>query len=348
MTENRRKKSERLLGILDKYAEVVVIMHNNPDPDAMAAGWALTLMIHRKLHKPVRLIARGPVLRAENLQFLKLLEPPVQLIDEYEKSVGHAPILIDCSPGAQNHLLGGRQAPVAVVDHHESRGDGFRIRFRDARPHVTASASIVTRYLREQRIEPTSKLATALVYAIRTEMIGSHKPLARIDHSALRWLSGYADYDVLAAIENPPLPQSYYEEMLLGLDRVLSYSDCALCFLPRLRTPETVAEFADLLIRCEGLTCVLCAGRIGDDLMLSARSQDEDRAALSLLGQVLEGIGHFGGHRHRAAGSVSMVKTGREPSDLEQCVRHRWLEACGCGGRRGRRLVRRRELDRRQ
>ena len=108
--------------------------------------------------------------------------------------------------------------------------DGFRIPFRDVRPKATASASISTEYLREQYMEPSPEMATALVYAIRTEMIGARKALSRLDHSALRWLSGSADYDLLSEIENPPLPQHYYEELLWGLESVLVYSDSALCF----------------------------------------------------------------------------------------------------------------------
>jgi len=339
MASKRQKRSDRLLQVLDEYRETVVIMHNNPDPDAMAAGWALCMLVTRRLQKPVRLVGRGPILRAENLEFVKLLRPPVELVDELVPDEQIATVLVDCAPASLNHLLGGDQAPTAVIDHHESKRDGFRIPFRDLRPKVTASASISAEYMREQQIEPSAEMATAHVYAIRTEMIGARKALSRLDHFALRWLSGFANYDVLSSIENPPLPRHYYEELHSGLDNVLVYADSAICFIPQITAPEIVGEFADLFIRCEGLQCVLCGGRLGDDFLFSARSKGRERTALTLLDHVLRGLGHSGGHLHRAGGKICMPACGKTLDELEQDLRVRWLDACGIEIRRGQRLV---------
>jgi len=347
MASQKRRRSDRLLSVLDEYDETMVIMHDIPDPDAIATGWALLLLVGARLHKPVCLLGRGPVLRAENVQLLKSLEPPIQLVDEIAPDARTATVLVDCSPASANHLLGGDRAPTAVIDHHESKGDGFRIPFRDLRPKVTASASIATGYMREQRLEPSPAVATALLYAIRTEMIGARKALSRVDHSALRWLSGFAGYDVLFEIENPPLPRYYYEELLLGLDSVLVYGDSAVCFLPRITAPEIVGEMADLLIRCDGLKYVLCGARVGGDFLLSARSKGDEPTALTLLSPVLQGLGHFGGHLHRAGGKISVPMSGMESEELEQTVRTRWLDACGSTVGRGQRLVGRKEILRR-
>jgi hypothetical protein len=344
MASQKRKRSDRLLSVLDEYDETTVIMHNNPDPDAIATGWAVLLLVDHRLHKPVHLLGRGPVLRAENVQLLKLLQPPIELVEKISPDARTATVLVDCSPASVNHLLGGDKAPVAVIDHHESESDGFRIPFRDLRPKVTASASIATEYMREQRFEPPPAVATALLYAIRTEMIGARKALSRVDHSALRWLSGFAAYDHLFEIENPPLPRYYYEELLLGLDSVLVYAESAVCFLPRITAPEIVGEVADLLIRCDHFKYVLCGGRIGDDFLFSARSKGDKHSALTLMKPVLCGLGNFGGHLHRAGGKISVPMSGMDSDQLEQAVRTRWLEACGSTVRRGERLVGRKEI----
>lgn len=344
MPRQKLRRSDRLLKILDAYGETIVIMHNNPDPDAIATGWALLRLVDRKLHKPARLLGRGPVLRAENVQLLRLLQPPIELVEEISPDSRSATVLVDCAPGSANHLLGGQKAPVAVIDHHESKSDGFRIPFRDMRSTVTASASIATQYLREQRLTPPTPVAIALLYAIRTEMIGSSKALSRVDHAALQWLSEYAEYDVLSKIENPPLPRYYYEELLLGLDSVRVYADSAVCFLPRITAPETVGEVADLLIRCVHLKYVLCGGRVGDDFLFSVRSKGDKHTALTLLDPVLRGLGNFGGHLHRAGGRISVPMSGMDSDRLEQEVRRRWLDACGSKVRRGQRLVARKEI----
>ncbi len=59
-------KSAQLLEVLDNYEQVLVVMHDNPDPDAIAAAWGLEVLIHEKLKKPVRLVGGGAIVRAEN------------------------------------------------------------------------------------------------------------------------------------------------------------------------------------------------------------------------------------------------------------------------------------------
>ena len=347
MTATRQKRSDRLLSVLDEYRETLVIMHNNPDPDAMATGWAVVILAKRRLRKPARLVGRGPILRAENLEFVRLLQPPIELVDEVDVDEGAATVLVDCSPGSMNHLLEGERTPTAVIDHHESRRDGFRIPFRDMRSKVTASASIAADYLREQGLTPAPEIATGLLYAIRTEMIGARKALSRLDHSVLRWLSAFAQHDILSEIENPPLPRHYFEELLLGLDSVLVYADAAICFLPRITTQEIIGESADLLIRCDGLKWVLCGGRVGDEFYLSARSKCDERTAMDLLQHCLKGLGHFGGHLYRAGGKIAIRKSGMDADELERELHARWLDACESTIRRGTRLVGRKEIARR-
>ena len=69
--------------------------------------------------------------------------------------------------------------------------------FRDVRPEMAASASIAANYLREQGIEPGEKLATAMVYAIRTETRGSETHYSRLDRLIVLWLTERADPSLL-------------------------------------------------------------------------------------------------------------------------------------------------------
>ena len=59
MITTRTRRSDALLDALSEYAEVTVVTHDNPDPDAIASGWGVCLLVQEKLHKPVRLIGGG-------------------------------------------------------------------------------------------------------------------------------------------------------------------------------------------------------------------------------------------------------------------------------------------------
>ncbi len=301
-----RKPSGRLLLALADYERFLVVMHDNPDPDVIAAGWALLCLLEEKLNKPVRLVGGGAIVRAENRHMVELLNPPIELVTDIsadrDATDGRtAVILVDCGVGKTNHLLTRASIePVAVIDHHQTINDHRPLLFKDIRTNAAASASITASYLREQRVDPGMKLATAIIYAIRTETCGSETAHSFLDRSIVKWMTRIADPTVLAEIENAPLEPEYFGDLALAMQSTFIYGDTALCFLPRALGAEIVGEVADLLVRCRGIQRVLCAAAIGGDLLLSSRTSREGGDASKLLQATINGLGGCGGHTHRA------------------------------------------------
>ncbi|MHB8969524.1 MAG: DHH family phosphoesterase [Pirellulaceae bacterium] len=338
-------RSTRLLNALAGYEQVLVVTHDNPDPDAIASGWALRWLIHERLAKTARLIGGGAIIRAENRHMVKLLSPPIELVEEIAVDERTATILVDCSSSMSNHLLCscGLQ-PIAVIDHHQIHGPRQRLVFRDIRPHVAASATIVASYLKDEHLEPSHDLATALLYGIQTETQGSETHYSPLDRRMVTWLVKYADPGKLAEIGNAPLPPEYFSDLVLALQSTFAYDEAAICFLPRAEGPETVGEVADLLVRCEGIQKVLCGGEVGEDLFISVRTDREAGNATELVQQVLAGLGLGGGHEHRAGGRIRLGQCPLNGEQLTDELRNRWLAACGSDRQRGTRLVARREI----
>lgn len=343
----RKSRSGRLLDVIAPYDQVIVVTHDNPDPDAIAAGWAVLYLVERKLGKAGRLVGGGAIVRAENRHMVKLLRPPVELVRQVVCPENTAVILVDCAWGSENHLFTDHQIqPVAVLDHHRPLPHHRRrLPFQDVRHQVAASATIAACYLREQEVLPTSDLATALLYAVRTETRGSETYHSRLDRSIVLWLSERADFTRLAEIENAPLTQEYFSDLVLALQSTLVYRDTALCLLPRASGPEIVGEVADLLIRCEAIKRVLCGAVVQEDLVLSVRTAQDGEDATKLLHRTLEGIGKGGGHLHRAGGKIPGRGLGRDLSEvLRTELPERWLAASGATGTQGAYLIARREI----
>jgi nanoRNase/pAp phosphatase (c-di-AMP/oligoRNAs hydrolase) len=346
MPRLRVRRSDRLLQAVSGAGRVVITTHDNPDPDAIASGWALYTLIRERLDRTVRLIGGGEIVRAENRRLIESLKPPLELVHHADLAGDVAVILVDCGYGAENHLLAETDiVPAAVIDHHPLRGPTCRVRFRDVRPRVAACASITASYLREQQMEASPRLATALVYAVRTETRGAQTRHSGLDRSVLRWLYESANPTWLAQIETAPLTRAYFGDLVLALQSAVHYGDAVFCLLPRARGPEIVGEVADLLIRCEGIRRVFCGALVAGDLVVSVRTETGGRNAARLLRKTLEGIGWGGGHRHRAGGKVPDAGRARriKPA-LGDDLRRRWLDACGIKGHRGARLVSKREL----
>jgi nanoRNase/pAp phosphatase (c-di-AMP/oligoRNAs hydrolase) len=340
-----QSKSDELLQVLRGYDRIFVVMHDNPDPDAIAAGWGVQVLIEEKLSAAVRLVGGGAIVRAENRHMVDLLAPPIELVDHVDFDAGSAAVLVDCGAEATNHVVTRQQIkPVAIIDHH-SNGQLPQASYLDIRPDAAASATIVASYLREQQIELGPKLATAMLYAVRTETCGHETHFSQLDRSILPWLTEHGDPALLAEIENAPLTRDYFADLLLALQSTFLYDDAAICFLPRASGAEIVGEVADMLIRCDGIRRVLCATIVAEDLLISARTQPGHGSATELLQTTLEGIGGAGGHSHRAGGKIYDVGHSTKFIEaLHDDLRSRWLTACGVQRKRGTRLIPKRKI----
>jgi nanoRNase/pAp phosphatase (c-di-AMP/oligoRNAs hydrolase) len=342
---SKRQRSARLLSVVRPFARTVVIMHDNPDPDAIATGWAIKLLLEKRASMSVRLLGGGDIVRAENRHMVRLLEPPLELVDQFEVPDGTAVVLVDCGPEATNHLVSCEGVrPTAVIDHHVPELL-MELPYSDIRPGVAASATIAALYLREQELEPGAALATALVYAIHSETRGSAAPYTHMDRAVLSWLSRRADPGLLAEIENAPLTRAYFGDMVLALQSTFIYDDAAICLLPRAEGAEIIGEVADLLVRCEGIHRVLCCAVCDHVLLLSARTTKQGGNATQLLRETLRDIGRGGGHAHRAGGKLMANISGKKvPEELQDELRSRWLTVCGIPKQRGTRLVSKRDI----
>lgn len=336
------KRSDHFLAALADYERIVILSHDNPDPDAIASGWALYDLIERKLKRRPRLVAGGALVRAENIRLVELLAPPLELVDHLEVEAGSGGVYVDCHPESVSHLLeADGLEPVAVLDHHVYAGRRRpKVPFKDLRPKVAAAATIATFYLKEQKLEPSADLATALIYAMRSDTRSAQAQLSRADKRAFSWLTPLCDLQKLTDIENAPLPKSYFEDLLLALENTFQYGDTALCFMPKVHHAGIVGEVADMLIRCDEIRRVFCGAQQGQDILISVRTTSDGGDASLLTRKTLAGIGYGGGHEHRAGGKIcGRSDNGQIPADLQTELRGRWLEACKVEQGRGTRLV---------
>jgi hypothetical protein len=154
---------------------------------------------------------------------------------------------------------------------------------------------------------------------------------SEVDHRAVTWLTSLANLNDLVSIRHAPLPRSYFTDMVLALEATATHGDSAFCLLPRARGPEVVSEVADLIIRIEDVDRAACAAQIDGAVYVSVRAAD-DHNAVALARRMLLGLGHAGGHRHRAGGKIEKSRqTALEREFLAGELQSRWLEACRTG-----------------
>src|SRR5262249_13203504 len=205
--------------------------------------------------------------------------------------------------------------------------------------------SLVTTYLKEQKVEVPPALATGLLYGIETELCGYPREASQIDDDALEFLYPLADKDLLARIRNARLPQSYFECILQALQSSFIYDRLIISWVNELPQPELAAEVVDFLIRFEEVDWAVCAGVYEDKLVLSVRAAVPDAQAGDMLRQVVGKLGRAGGHDRRAGGTISLASPSAAAVEaMKSELRTRLLKALHIDERRGQRLVARREI----
>ncbi|CAN5910942.1 DHHA1 domain-containing protein [soil metagenome] len=337
---DRQRRSDRFLETLDPYRGVVLASHVNPDPDSLASMLGLKALIeHRQPGKAVTMTLDGILARAENQAMVNLLEIPLRPVEATSVSSEDALVMVDSQPHT------GRRAseavtPVAVLDHHETGGRLDGVAYRDIRPRVGATATMVTGYLLEQDVPITERVATALLYGIESETNGYPRDAGSSDDGALVWLYPRADKELLARIRHPRLPLSYFATFHHALTNAFLYGDVVISYCGTVPQPDLIAEIADFLIRFEEVHWAIGIGVYEGNVRLSARSKLPNGHSGEVLRAVVDGIGNAGGHDKRAGGAIAITEDNPEAiNTLLTLIRQRLLDRLGMDEQQGRRLL---------
>ncbi len=336
----RRHRSDRLIEALAPFSSVVLVSHVNPDPDALASMLGLEAIFrHRDPARPVTLTVDGIVARAENQVMVDVLQIPLVPIDLAPIHPGAAVVMVDSQPRTGRHSPR-VSSPQAVLDHHETGGTLDGVLFRDIRPNLGATSTMVSGYLLEQELAISPRLATALLYGIETEIAGFPREATPADDGALAWLFPRADKDLLAHIRNPKLPQSYFATYQHALSNAFLYQNLAIAWCGEVAQPDLVSEIADFFVRSDLVTWAFSAGRFEDMLRLSLRGSRLDDHCGEVLREVVHGLGSAGGHDKRAGGAIPLPSGGtRAVDEILRTLRGRLLERLGLPESQGRRLL---------
>ena len=292
------------LGELQGRSNLLIYMHDNPDPDAMAAAMGLKHLVECTTDLAATLALGGIVGRAENRAMVEKLRVPLIPAEVLNTDHFDAIAIVDSQPGTGNNSLpAGRKVDI-VVDHHPAREESAQARWCDIRPQLGATSTIVLQYLRELKIPLHTSLATALFYAIRSETRDLGREATAAERDAYLFLIPMVDHHLMFRIQQPKLPRQYYEALDRALRMAQVWGDIITVNLGAIAYPDLVAEVADLLLDYEGAQFVLCCGRFGKQIFVSMRTEPSQRRAGVLMRQLVGGDGTSGGHGTTAGGRL--------------------------------------------
>lgn len=293
----------------------------NADPDALASAMALKRLLLPKVHNAD--IARvNEVTRPDNLAMIRYLRIPVRAwqpekADQYTRFA-----IVDSQP---HHHKAFQGIPFdCIIDHHPlptANGGAaapLHPSFCDIRPGLGATSTIMTRYFQALRLRPSPRLATALLYGIRTDTAAFERSGDEDDFRAYQWLSRHADNNLLRRI----IRSEYLREWLPLFSRAFrSLTDCrgngAFAWLNEVNSADLLVAVADFFTRVHGLKWIAVSGIVDKTVIVIFRG-DGARDIGRLADACFYDVGQAGGHRTlgRAEFSLDAVPEDMKPTDF--------------------------------
>ena len=298
------KKVERIRSLFSEGQKIHILLQHDPDPDAIGSALALRELLGRN-RATTPIVTFGSITRPENVAMIRLLDIQVDQIahDELHRD-GARLALVDVQPPYFEQPLG---RVDLVVDHHPKR-ISFKARFADLRSGYGATSTIFTEYLRAAGMVPSQRLATALVYGIKTDTLFLERGSNLADLSAFNFLYPIANKAMITRIERPALPREDVEAMGRALSRLQIDNGVAVIHLGEVNREDVIPQMAEFCLQIEGVDWSVVSGLVKDRVVICVRNVGYVKSAGDIMKRLYDDIGSAGGHRAMAKAVVPLER----------------------------------------
>ena len=296
-----RLKVQQYQRFLTDADRILILLHNEPDPDALASGLALRNVLRRTRQTAIIGALQG-VSRPENVRMVNLLDIHVEPVTAEQVANFDRVAMVDVQP----HYFGGVIDKVdLVIDHHPEQS-GYSAVFKDIRPDYGSTSTILTEHLRAVDANISERTATALLYAIKSDTLFFNRQANRVDIDAFSYLYPLADSALIRKMEGAEITMERLEYVLKAQQhgRMVEQVFCA--FLGTTPREDFIPYVADFYLQLEDVKWTIVSGIVDDSLIVSVRNLGYSRNAGEFVRKYFADIGSAGGHRAMAKAVVPL------------------------------------------
>jgi len=323
-----RARLERIQEIVRGKRKVLIVTHNNPDPDALASALALRYLLHEKWGVGSVMAYGGIIGRAENRAMIRQLRIDIRPLQDVNIKNFSVVALVDSQPGAGNNALPRYLIPDIVIDHHSPiRAKSMRAKYYDIRTDYGSTSTILAEYLMAADLPDIDrKVATALMYGIKSDTRDLGRAVSPKDVATFLFLYPKIVFKVLAKIEHPDLSRAYFQRLGKALSNAQIDKDVIILDLDHTDDVDMIAAMADLLLLVEGVKWSLCLGENQGNVFFSVRTKRRRGSADRVAQKMVAGIGMGGGHSMVAGGKAGAVSNlNKTPEEIRNILISRFL-----------------------
>ena len=300
LTRARVQQYQRYFADADR---VLIMLHNEPDPDALAAGLALRNLLRRTRTTAIIAALHG-VTRPENVRMADLLDIQEEAITPAEFS-GFDPI---ATMDVQQHYFAGQLPRFdLVIDRHPEQ-PGYTTVFKDIRAEYGSTCTILTEHLRAVDVNISERTATAMLYAITSDTLFFARQTNRVDLDAFTFLYPLSDPALIRKMEGAEITVERLEHVTRAMATSRLRHQVLSAFLGETTREDFIPYTADFLLQIEDVKWTIVAGIVAGQLIVSVRNLGYSRNAGEFVKSAFGDIGSAGGHRAMAKAVVPIQR----------------------------------------
>ena len=309
MTRARVQQYQRYFADADR---VLILLHNDPDPDALASGLALRNLLRRTKTTAIIGAVQG-VTRPENLRMANMLDIHVERVTPASFQEFDRIATVDVQP----HYFGGMLDRVdLVVDHHPEQ-TGYSAVFKDIRADYGSTSTILTEHLRAVDVNISERTATAMLYAIKSDTLFFARHTNRVDLEAFTFLYPLADAALIRKMEGAEITLERLDYVTRASQGGIMRDQVFCAFIGEAPREDFIPYTADFFLQLEDVKWTIVAGIVNGCFIVSVRNLGYSRNAGEFVKRWFADIGSAGGHRAMAKAVVRVEKFRQKVGDLQ-------------------------------
>ncbi|MBN1550917.1 DHH family phosphoesterase [bacterium] len=318
--EQTRVNLKALLSEIKRSNKLLILTHDNPDPDSIASAVTLKYIARHLCGNPAQIAFGGLVGRAENREMIRLLHLRLRHMNSINWTDYDSLALVDHQPRRGWIRWPKTIQPNIIIDHHPRRRLSNKVAFTDVRKRFGSSSTVLYQYLKAAQIPIPKFVATALAYGIRSDTLEFSRGTYSDDLIAYHELFPRCDHKKIGQILYPVRTIDYVQEFWLSMHNVVRCADVVGVYAGKVSVPDITAEIADWMVHIQGVKWSIATAYTDEILFISVRSRSERKDAGRIIRKVVGRSGSAGGHGFMAGGQIRFDGNPEKAVNLSQDI----------------------------
>lgn len=326
-TRDTETKADELVSCLEDTDSLTVLMHPDPDPDAMACALGLKELAE-SVETAVKIKYPGGIRHQENRAFETVLDVQFEQFNSADELTNSTIALVDHYE-PRGFTNSDDIQPEIVIDHHPQQTVEIDdVSFLHTDIDAGSCSTLVAEYFSSLGWTPynssttesvpegqllSKTTSTGLLYGILTDTTNLTENCGRREFEMATYLQQGASESWLQQISTPDVDEEILETRATAINKRDVRNSFAISFVGNISNRDAIPQAADELLQLEGVKSVIILATCDGLLHFSGRSNDARVHMGNTLRKTVSDIPNAsaGGHAHMGGGTIPMDETGK-------------------------------------